>query len=146
MVKGSSFEKIISPFVDIYANILDSFYMEKIAQYAKGSSLYLNHAINYLLENNIIELKNGKYALVKQTSVIFPPTIEKLVETRFRFLSHDKNAYSILMLLLTLGPRIDISTLQSLNIPDLGNALGILDEKGYIYLDTMWYILIITTF
>ncbi len=135
MVKGSSFEKIISPFVDIYANILDSFYMEKIAQYAKGSSLYLNHATNYLLENNIIELKNGKYALVKQTSVIFPPTIEKLVETRFRFLSHDKNAYSILMLLLTLGPRIDISTLQSLNIPDLGNALGILDEKGYIYLE-----------
>ena len=39
------------------------------------------------------------------------------------------------MLLLELGPRIDIPTLQTLNVPNLGNTLSLLDEKGYIYLE-----------
>lgn len=135
MVSGSNFEKMITPEVDLYSKVLDSFYMEKIAQYTKGCQLYLKHAIYYLLENDIFELKNDKYVIKNQSSVIFSPTIEKLLETRFRFLTHDKNAYDIFVLLLYLGPRIDIATLQSLNIPDLGNSLGLLDEKGYIYLE-----------
>ncbi|MBR1908768.1 hypothetical protein IJ818_07520 [bacterium] len=135
ILKGSNFEKIITPLVDLYSNILDSFYLEKIAQYTKGCPLYLRHATYYLLENDILEVKNNKYAIKNQTSVVFSPTIEKLLETRFRFLTHNKSAYSVFVLLLYLGPRIDIATLQSLNIPDLGNVLGILDESGYIYLE-----------
>lgn len=135
IIKGSNFEKIITPFVDMYSKILDSFYLEKIAQYTKGCPLYLNHATHYLLENDILELKNDKYVIKNQKSVVFSPTIEKLLETRFRFLTHNKSAYSIFVILLYLGPRIDIATLQSLNIPNLGDSLGLLDESGYIYLE-----------
>ena len=134
-IRGSVFEKIITPLVDLYSNILDSFYMEKIAQYTRGCPLYLRHATYYLLENDILEIKNGKYAIKNQTSVVFSPTIEKLIETRFRFLTHNQSAYSILVLLLNIGPRIDIATLQTLNIPDLGASLSLLDEGGYIYLE-----------
>ena len=135
MVKSSNFEKTISPIVSLYSNVLDSFYMEKIAQNMKGSILYLTHATLYLVENEIFEFKNGKYNILNQTSIVLPNTIEKLIETRFRFLSHDKSTYSVLMLLLELGPRIDIPTLQTLNVPNLGNTLSLLDEKGYIYLE-----------
>lgn len=133
-VKAASFDNLVANNIQRYSEILDTFYMKKIVQYTKGSALYLKHAINYLIESEILVEKAGSLVVEKNDSIVLASTLEKLIESRFRHLYGFKEVFRVFALMLYIGQRVDFMTLQALQIPNMGDALAYLDKAGYIYM------------
>ena len=52
-LKPTSFEKMIEDNKIYYRNILNNFYFQRIAKYACGSTLFIDIAIQYLIESGV---------------------------------------------------------------------------------------------
>lgn len=135
-VGPTPFRDIISKDLKKYGEILNSYCVEKIANNFKGSSFYFNQAIYYLTENNCLVLNDdGGLTLASQESIFIPTTLEALISKRLKVLSKDKTAFDLLSKLLILGPRIDVETINFLEIKDETLEIRKLIERGYVSLN-----------
>ena len=117
----------------VYDNIIESFYLKSIAQNAKGSILFFNYALNYLIEKELLSFEKGVVSQEKSENIFIPATLEKLIQKRLDFLQQNhKGAYVFLAMILLLGPRIDIASVQLLG-DNLTEAIKLLAQKEYIY-------------
>ncbi|MDD3435924.1 MAG: hypothetical protein PHC64_02115 [Candidatus Gastranaerophilales bacterium] len=128
--KPTSVKEIISKNPKKYENILDSYYLKKIAQNTKGSVLYFNHAIDYLVEKDILGLKSGILSVESSENILIPATLNELIAKRLKFLSTEKDIFKIFGMFLLIGPAIDMQTLKLLGDIKLIQKLI---EKRYIY-------------
>lgn len=125
---------ILEKNLDRYKDIVDSFYMRKIAQHFKGSYLYLQHIVDYLVDNDAISReKDKKLSLTGQQGIFIPTNIDELVAKQMFLLAKEENAYKLLMMMLFVGPRVDIGTIQLFEIPEVANELQKLMSKKIIY-------------
>lgn len=131
--KYTPFKEIIGLDVKRFENVLDSHYMIKIAQNTKGSVLYFRNAIDYLLEKQILTIKDTCFSVENFENILIPASLDDLVKKRLKHLSKDKETYKLFGMTLLIGPMVDFATLKSIN----KNALKILEklvEKNYIYI------------
>lgn len=134
-VKPSSVNEIISKNSEKYSNIMDSHYLKSIAQNAKGSLLYFDNAIDYLLEKDLLSLENNTLVINEFENVFIPPKLSELMEKRLKHLSSQNNeAYIMLSLLLMIGPMVDLFTIKRLQLPNDIGLIQFLAEKKYIYI------------
>ena len=133
MLKPASFEKLISDNKQAYKNIMDSFYFQRIAKYACGSNLYLDTAVQYLLEAGVFKVRKNVVEISNEETIIIPSSLEKLVERRINLLQDDGNATKLLLAMVLLGSYVDMNTLQLLNMPETDRCLTKLQDKGFIY-------------
>ncbi len=127
------FETIIMADQDFYRDIMTDFYFQRIAKYACGSTLFLDFAIQYLLESGIYEYTETSIAMVNPKTVIIPSSLSKLLKRRVNLLKDDEETMRFLTMLVLLGTRIDEKTINSLgfkNWQKLGEKLA---GMGYIY-------------
>lgn len=134
-IKPTTFKQIIEKDVRKYSEILDSYYMQNLAKNTKGSILYLNNAIDYLLEKDFLELEKGKLSVTDFENILIPTSLNELIAKRLQHLAKkDINSSLLLSMLLFIGPMVDIETIKLLQIPDTAKAIQTLTDKKYIYI------------
>lgn len=134
LLKPTPFEKIIADNKEFYQNILDSFYLQRIAKYACGSILFLDFALQYLLELEVLKLTDkGELKISKQETIIIPSSLNKLLVRRLNLMKDEKEMLKFLASIMLLGTRIDMKTIDSLGYENSEELINRLSAMGYVY-------------
>ena len=128
------FEVIVGMDVNFYRNIMTDFYFQRIAKYACGSTLFLDFAIQYLLESGVYEYTEDSIVMVNPKTIIIPSGLDKLIKRRLNLLKDDSEAMRFLTMLVLLGTRIDQKTIETLGFKNWTKIAENLAGMGYIYL------------
>jgi predicted negative regulator of RcsB-dependent stress response len=113
---------------------MTDFYFQRIAKYACGSTLFLDFAVQYLIESGVYEYTENSIVMVNPKTIIIPSSLEKLIKRRLNILKDDDNAIRFLTATVLLGIRVDEKTLEALDIPDWRNSMDKLASMGYMYI------------
>lgn len=112
---------------------MDTFYFQRIAKYSFGSILFLDIAIQYLIESGVFEATEDTINLINPKTIIIPSSLNKLVKRRLNLLQDYPEAIKFLTKCVLLGTRIDQDTIKSLGCPELEETIEKLSQMGYIY-------------
>lgn len=133
-VRATQFKNIVASDQKKYKEILESFCMEKIASNFKGSFLYFNQAIDYLIDDDYLFVgDDGVLTVNSQGNIFIPTTLDSLVVKRLRLLSKDANAYKLFAALLFLGPRVDFGAINLLKLEDESAEIKKLINRRFVY-------------
>lgn len=133
-LKSTTFENLIESNKVYYKNILNDFYFHRIAKYACGSNLYIDIAIQYLVESGVYEISDNTIKMINPKTIIIPTNLDKLITRRLNLLQDDADSMRFLTSLVLLGTRIDMGTIEYLNAQNAQAILQKLSDMGYIYL------------
>lgn len=115
-------------------NILDTFYMKKISKNSKGSQLFFMQALVYLMDTEIFVVNKGSLELAKTDTILFPSTLDELIQERLKYLKTlDKNLFRLLASILLIGPSLTLKGLLNLDIENIKDYISYLENKGYLY-------------
>ena len=132
-LKPTSFEKMIEDNKDYYEHILHDFYFQRIAKYACGSSLFIDYAVQYLVESGIYEADEYSIRMVNPKTIIIPSSLDKLLMRRINLLQDDPDLVKFLSSLVLIGTRIDMATVECLGFKNNSELIEKLENLGYIY-------------
>ncbi len=132
-LKPTPWEKMLEEHKEYFANIIDNFYLKRIEKYAHGSVLFLDVAIQYLVESEVFHDNGETIEAVSNKTVMIPSTLEKLMKRRLDLLQDDDAAMRFLASILLMGVRIDMETVQSLGFENTQDIIDKLTKMGYIY-------------
>lgn len=132
-LKPTSFEKLIEENKIFYRNILNNFYFQRVAKYACGSSLFIDIAIQYLVESGVYAMDEDSIEMVDPKTIIIPSSLDKLVARRLNLLQDDASAMKFLTSIVLLGTRIDLGTVQSLGYENVNELIEKLSDMGFLY-------------
>lgn len=132
-LKPTSFEKLIEENKIYYRNILHNFYFQRVAKYACGSSLFIDIAIQYLIESGVYAADDDSIEMINPKTIIIPSSLDKLVARRLNLLQDDEAAMKFLTSIVLLGTRIDIGTIDSLGFENKDEIIEKLSNMGFIY-------------
>lgn len=127
------FELIVNGDPVFYKNIMTDFYFQRIAKYACGSTLFLDFAIQYLLESGVYEYTEDSLAMVNPKTIIIPSGLNKLIKRRLNLMKDDAETIRFLTMIILLGTRIDEKTINSLRFKNWEKIAENLAAMGYIY-------------
>lgn len=127
------FEIIVGADANFYKNIMTDFYFQRIAKYACGSTLFLDYAIQYLVESGVYEYTEDSIMMVNPKTIIIPSGLEKLIMRRINLLKDEADTIRFLTMLVLLGTRVDEKTINSLGIKDWQKIGEELANMGYLY-------------
>ncbi len=132
-LKPTPFEKMIEENKDYYRNIMETFYFQRIAKYSYGSILFLDIALQYLIEAGVFEATDDTINLINPKTIIIPSSLNKLIKRRLNLLQDYPDAIKFLTEVVLLGPRIDQKTIKSIGGKDIDDIIEKLSDMGYIY-------------
>ncbi len=133
-LKPTPIKTLIEANINLCKNILDSFYMQKISKNTKGSQMYFMQALVHLMDLGVFKVEKGSLAIEKSETVVFPTTLDELVQKRLLFIKHqDENLFKFLSCILLIGPQLDLPSIKFFNSPKVDDYLILLDNKGFIY-------------
>ncbi len=132
-LKPTPFEKIIAENKNFYRNILNDFYFHRIAKYSCGSILFLDIAIQYLIESGVYKYTDDSVEMVNPKTIIIPSNLDRLFRRRLNLLKDDPETMRFLATAVLLGTRVDMPTLESLGYENLKEIIDKLSDMGYIY-------------
>ena len=130
---STPFETIVALDANFYRNIMTDFYFQRIAKYACGSTLFLDFAIQYLIESGVYEYTEDSIMMVNPKTIIIPSGLDKLIKRRLNLLKDEEDTLKFLTTLVLLGTRIDEKTILSLGFKDWEKIAEKLAGMGYIY-------------
>ena len=132
-LKPTPFEKMIEEHKNYYRNILNDFYFQRIAKYSCGSILFLDFALQYLVESGVYRTTDDSIELDTAKTIIIPSSLSKLLKRRLNLLEDEPDTLKFLASLLLLGTRIDFATIESLGFENTDEIIEKLSGMGYIY-------------
>lgn len=132
-LKPTSFEKMIEDNKIFYRSILNNFYFQRIAKYACGSVLFIDVAIQYLIESGVYAYTDDSIEMINSKTIIIPSSLDKLYCRRLNLLQDDAQTMKFLTSVVLLGTRIDMDTIESLDYKNLDDIMSKLTDMGYIY-------------
>ena len=132
-LKPTTFEKLIEDNKVYFRNILNNFYFQRIAKYACGSSLFIDIAIQYLIESGVFSADEDSIEMVNTKTIIVPSSLDKLVSRRLNLLQDDAVTMKFLTLIVLIGTRVDMNTIESLGYANYSEILEKLSNMGYVY-------------
>ncbi len=132
-LKPTPFEKLVEENKDYYRNILDNFYFHRVAKYSCGSILFIDIAIQYLIESGVYEPKEDSIEMVNPKTIIIPSSLKRLMIRRLNLLKDDMNALKFLTSVVLLGTRVDVPTIESLGYENVSEIIDKLSHMGYVY-------------
>lgn len=130
---STPFETIVGLNLEFYRHVLEDFYFQRIAKYAYGSPLFLDFAIQYLVESEVYEYTEDAIMLVNPKTIIIPSGLDKLIKRRLNLLKDDVKTFKFLTQLILLGTRVDEKTINSLGVEEWQKTGELLANMGYIY-------------
>ena len=132
-LQPSETSEIIEADKDFYQNIINDFYFQRLIKYACGSTLFLDFAIQYLVESGIYSYTDTSVEMVSQKTTMVPSTMDNLMKRRFNLLKDNKQVLKFLIMTVLLGTRIDIKTIEALGFDDWQKVADTLAGMGYLY-------------
>lgn len=133
-LKPTPIKMLIEANARLCKNILDTFYMQKISKNTKGSQMYFMTALVHLMDLGIFTVENGSLELTKSETVVFPTTLDELIQKRLLHIKMcDENLFKMFACILLIGPQLDLQTIKFFNHPNVDDYLKYLDNKGFIY-------------
>ena len=132
-LKPSPFEGIIASNKEFYKNVLNDFYFQRIAKYACGSTLFLDFAIQYLLESGVYSLTQYSIVMVNPKTIMIPSSLSQLMKRRLNLLKDDTRAIKFLTMAVLLGTRVDEKTLESFGFANWKVIVDKLAGMGYVF-------------
>ena len=127
------FDVIIGADSNFYRNIMTDFYFQRIVKYSCGSTLFLDYAIQYLVESGVYEYTEDSIIMVTPKTIIIPSGLDKLIKRRINLLKDEADTIKFLTMIVLLGTRVDEQTLKSLGIKDWEKIVENLANMGYLY-------------
>lgn len=138
----TKFADIIAANESFYKNIETDFYFKRIAKYAAGSTLFLDYAIQYLIESEVYRVNEANaLEMINAKTTMIPSSLGQLIKRRLNLMKDNKDLIKFLAMCVLTGPRIDTKTYDSLDIPDKDAIVQDLAEKGhlFIYNDSIYF-------
>ena len=132
-IVGTPFEMIVEADKNFYKNIMTDFYFQRIAKYACGSTLFLDFAVQYLLESGVYEYTEDSLVMVNPKTIIIPSSLAKLLKRRLNLMKDDEETIKFLTMLVLLGTRIDEQTICTLGFENWQKIGEKLAGMGYLY-------------
>ena len=132
-MKPTPFEKMIEGNKEYYKSILDDFYFHRIAKYSCGSILFLDIALQYLVESEVYTADDNAIYLSNPKTIIIPSSLNKLLKRRLNLMQDEPDVMKFLATVLLLGTRVDRATLNSLGYENLDEIIDKLANMGYLY-------------
>lgn len=132
-LKPATFERIIEDNRIFYKDIMNDFYFQRIAKYSCGSSLFIDIAIQYLIESGVYEADETTIQMANPKTIIIPSNLDKLVARRLNLLQDDAQAMKFLTSIVLLGTRVDMGTINTLGYENKDEILNKLADMGYLY-------------
>lgn len=132
-LKPTPFERIIEENKNFYRNIMNDFYFHRIAKYSCGSILFLDIAIQYLIESGVYQYNEDSVEMVNPKTIIIPSNLDRLMRRRLNLLKDDPQTMRFLASVLLLGTRIDVATIDSLGYENAEEIINKLSDMGYVY-------------
>lgn len=129
----TTFEAIVEADEDYYKNIKKDFYFKRIAKYAAGSTLFIDYAIQYLIESEVYEFNNNSIELLNAKTTMIPSSLKLLMQRRLNLMKDEENSLKLLSLCALIGPRVDEKTVESLGIENWKDLAQNLAERGFLY-------------
>lgn len=130
--KPTPFKEIIGKSVKRFEDVIDSYQMIKIAQKTKGSVTYFSHAIDYLIEQKVLTVEDGKFAINNSENVMIPNDLDDVIRRRLKYFSKDEDAYKFFGMILLMGPMVDLGTVAFLGATAKA-SIEKLEKKNFIY-------------
>ena len=131
---ATSDEDLINSDRSFYEDIITDFYFKRIIKYACGSTLFLDFAVQYLLECGVYQYTKDSIVMVNPKTIMIPSSLDKLVQRRLQLLKEEEpETVKFLAILVMLGTRIDEKTILALNIQNWEKYGEKLAQIGYIY-------------
>ncbi|MFI3300472.1 MAG: zinc ribbon domain-containing protein [Candidatus Gastranaerophilales bacterium] len=132
-LKPTSFEKLIEENKEFYRNILDNFYFQRVAKYSCGSILFIDIAIQYLIESGVFEMKKDSIEMINPKTIIIPSNLKNLMKRRINLLKDNMEAFNFITTVVLLGTRVDENTIRSFNFENINEIYANLTQMGFIY-------------
>lgn len=117
-MKPSANKTIVSQYLKQLQDIKESFFLEKVLENTKGSYFYFNQAMEYLIDDRILGLKNNKYEILKDRMIVIPKDIDELIQKRIQHLQTIENAFEFFGSMLLIGEKLPVVTVHSLGFKD----------------------------
>ncbi len=132
-LKPTPIKTLVESNAQLCKNILDTFYFQKISKNTKGSQMYFMQALLHLLDLGIFKVEKGSLVLEKSETVVFPTTLDELIQKRLLFLkSYNANLFKLFAGILLIGPQLDLASVKFFNNSDANEHLKYLDMNGYL--------------
>lgn len=129
----AKFENIISEDYDFYKNVIKDFYFQRIEKYDKGSILFLDFAIQYLMELGIYTIQDNSLKMVNPKTAIIPSGVGRMIQRRLNLIK-DKNTIKFLVMCVLLGTRVDVKTAETFGFENWRNIAEELYNRGFLYI------------
>ena len=132
-LKPTSFEKLIEDNKVYYRNVLDNFYFQRVAKYSCGSMLFIDFAIQYLIESGVFAVDEDCITMINPKTIIIPSNLDRLVARRLNLLQDEADVMKFLTSIVLLGTRIDMNTVASLGYENQTQIIEKLSDMGYVF-------------
>lgn len=129
----TTFENIVEAGGDYYSNIKNDFFFKRISKYAAGSTLFIDYAIQYLIESEVYAFENEKIELINAKTTMIPSSLKLMMQRRLNLMKDDENSLKLLSLCALTGPRVDSKTAESFGIEDWKTIADELSKRGFLY-------------
>ena len=129
----TTFENIVEAGGDYYSNIKNDFFFKRISKYAAGSTLFIDYAIQYLIESEVYTYENEKIELLNAKTTMIPSSLKLMMQRRLNLMKDDENSLKLLSLCALTGPRVDSKTAASFGIEDWETLAEELSKRGFLY-------------
>lgn len=129
----TTFENIVEASGDYYSNIKNDFFFKRISKYAAGSTLFIDYAIQYLIESEVYTFENEKIKLLNAKTTMIPSSLKLMMQRRLNLMKDEENSLKLLSMCALLGARVDSKTAESLGIEDWKTLAEELSKRGFLY-------------
>lgn len=129
----TTFENIVEAGGDYYSNIKNDFFFKRISKYAAGSTLFIDYAIQYLIESEVYSFENEKIELLNAKTTMIPSNLKLMMQRRLNLMKDEENSLKFLSMCALLGARVDSRTAESLGIEDWKTLADELSKRGFLY-------------
>lgn len=130
----TKFENIVEANADFYEKIKSDFFFKRIAKYAAGSILFLDYAIQYLIESEVYAYTDDNLLeLINPKTTMLPSNLKLLMQRRLNLMKDEEDKLKFLSMCAFLGPRTDSKTADSFGIENWRELAQNLAERGFLY-------------
>ena len=129
----TTFAHIVEAAGDYYTNIKNDFFFKRISKYAAGSTLFIDYAIQYLIESEIYAFENNKIELINPKTTMIPSNLKLMMQRRLNLMKDDESTLKLLTMCALIGPRVDSKTVASLGIDEWETLSENLSKRGFLY-------------
>lgn len=130
----TKFENIVEANADFYEKIKSDFFFKRIAKYAAGSILFLDYAIQYLIESEVYAYTDDNLLeLINPKTTMLPSSLKLLMQRRLNLMKDDQDTLKFLSMCALLGPRTDSQTASILGFENWKEIAEKLASRGFLY-------------